>query len=329
MPSETVAILSNKGGVGKTHIATNMALSLAERGLQVLVVDADWSSASVTRKLGLSPSKTWTQYFQGDAHINDLIQRAPFHPNLYILPGNTGELSIANMDDGQKSRMLTTLRNLAQTARGDIIFFDLGAGIDNRTLDTALTADRILLITTPQDLLHGYSCLKALLYRYLELREQRPSWFIPRQFKPMVAVNMVLERGQGQRVVQTMRNLLKNYAREQSTRATLPFSEPDLPIVRGVWGEPRADLPLDAWCDVLFVGEIPYVRERFILAELNKLPFLRAFPNDPAAQSIRELAAAVANFPLSGTRREAPKPASHFWDRLASLVGSPEAVARM
>lgn len=328
MPSETVAILSNKGGVGKTHIATNMALSLAERGLQVLVVDADWSSASVTRKLGLSPSKTWTQYFQGDAHINDLVQRAPFHPNLYILPGNTGELSIANMDDAKKSRMLTTLRSLAQNARGDIIFFDLGAGIGNRTLDTALTADRILLITTPQDVLHGYSCLKALLYRYLELRVERPSWFIPRQFKPMVAVNMVLEPGQGQRVVQTMRNLLKDYARDRASRAAMPFSEPEMPIVRGVWGEPRTNIPLDAWCDVLFVGEIPYVRERFILAELNKLPFLRAFPQDKASQAIRELAASVANFPLTGTHRDTPPPVGNFWDRLATLMGAPEPVER-
>lgn len=324
MPSETVAILSNKGGVGKTHLATNMALSLAERGLQVLVVDADWSSASVTRKLGLSPMKTWTQYFQGEAHINDLIQRAPYHHNLYVLPGTTGELRVANMDDAQKNRMLMTLRNLATHARGDIIFFDLGAGIDARTLDTALAADRILLITTPQDVLHGYGCLKALLHRYLELCEDSPDWFVRRHFKPMVAVNMVLEPGQGHTVVRTMRHLLQEYARERALADKAPFGTPDYPQRRGVWGEPRPDLPLDAWCDVLFVGEIPYVRERFILAELNKTPFIRAFPTDRATQAIRELGAAVAAHPLTGTHRDTPPPTGGFWDRLALLMGGQE-----
>jgi ATP-binding protein involved in chromosome partitioning len=49
----TIAVMSGKGGVGKSFVAVQLALALAKRGLRVGLLDADLNSPSVTKMLGL------------------------------------------------------------------------------------------------------------------------------------------------------------------------------------------------------------------------------------------------------------------------------------
>lgn len=49
----TTAVLSGKGGVGKSAVAVNLALSLARRGARVAILDADFQGPSVAKMLGL------------------------------------------------------------------------------------------------------------------------------------------------------------------------------------------------------------------------------------------------------------------------------------
>ena len=51
----TMSVISNKGGVGKTHVAINMAYCLARKGGRVLLIDADLGNADVSNKLGMFP----------------------------------------------------------------------------------------------------------------------------------------------------------------------------------------------------------------------------------------------------------------------------------
>lgn len=52
-----VAVLSGKGGVGKTTTATNLAVSLQKRGSSVCILDSDFDSPSVPRMMGVRQSK--------------------------------------------------------------------------------------------------------------------------------------------------------------------------------------------------------------------------------------------------------------------------------
>ena len=330
MVASVVGILSNKGGVGKTHLATSLALALAQRGKKILLIDADWSSANVTRKLGLTPPRTLRQYFNDECSVADLIAPTPHHPNLYILAGSPGEFGIANMDQAHKLRLLTAFREIAAHSKGDYIFFDLGAGVEARTLDTALAADYPLVVTTPQDILSGYGCLKALLYRFLDLIAQRPSWFVSPQFRPMLVVNQVIDPGQGKVVANAMRNLLREYANERAARdpeivqyfQRIPVvgggkrvSMSDDPVIADSSHDPSTGV--EVMCDLRFLGEVPHAREKFITAEMNRTPFLLAFPNNPAAMAIRQLADNLTGESLT------PAPlvqSSGFWQRLAELM---------
>ncbi|HYE76814.1 MAG TPA: AAA family ATPase, partial [bacterium] len=290
MPATAIGILSNKGGVGKTHLAASLAIALAQRGKKVLLVDADWSSANVTRKLGLTPPRTLRQFFNDECGVADLISATPHHPNLYILAGSPGEFAIANMDHSRKQRLLTAFREIAHHSRGDYILFDLGAGVEARTLDTALAADHQLVVTTPQDVLAGYGCLKALLYRFLDLVQKRPEWFTAEHFRPLLVVNQTLDSGQGKVVANTMRNLLREYASERAQRdpgITQYFQEAGKPTEPRTAGGDGASLPphgpvltggrltpstsafaipspsLGPEVDLRLLGEVPYARERF------------------------------------------------------------------
>lgn len=58
--SRVLAVVSGKGGVGKTNVAVNLGLSLARRGLRVALLDADLGTANVDVVLGLTLAITFS-----------------------------------------------------------------------------------------------------------------------------------------------------------------------------------------------------------------------------------------------------------------------------
>ncbi|MEJ2327625.1 MAG: P-loop NTPase, partial [Chromatiaceae bacterium] len=52
-PARVIAVTGGKGGVGKTSICTNLAVALARRGNEVMLLDADLGLANVEVLLGL------------------------------------------------------------------------------------------------------------------------------------------------------------------------------------------------------------------------------------------------------------------------------------
>jgi flagellar biosynthesis protein FlhG len=57
MMSNSIAIASGKGGVGKTTIAVNLALTLSQMGSKVCLMDADFGLANAHIMLGINPKK--------------------------------------------------------------------------------------------------------------------------------------------------------------------------------------------------------------------------------------------------------------------------------
>ena len=56
--SNSIAIASGKGGVRKTTIAVNLALTLSQMGSKVCLMDADFGLANAHIMLGINPKKT-------------------------------------------------------------------------------------------------------------------------------------------------------------------------------------------------------------------------------------------------------------------------------
>ena len=68
-----IAVTGGKGGVGKTTVAVNLAVALAARGREVLLLDADLGLANVDVMLGLSPRFNLGHVVAGECALEDAI----------------------------------------------------------------------------------------------------------------------------------------------------------------------------------------------------------------------------------------------------------------
>jgi ATP-binding protein involved in chromosome partitioning len=138
------AVASGKGGVGKSSVTVNLAVALAERGLDVGVLDADIYGFSVPRMLGVTgkPTQVEKMIMPPEAHGVKVISIGMF------TPGNTAVVWRGPM----LHRALQQF--LADVYWGDIdvLLMDLPPGTGDIAISVAqlVPSTELLLVTTPQ-----------------------------------------------------------------------------------------------------------------------------------------------------------------------------------
>ena len=139
---ELIAILSGKGGAGKTSVCAGVATALAQSGEDVLCIDCDIGLRNLDISLGLADSGalSFREVYEGGY---DLSQAAahPEYPKLRFL---TAPMNCAPEDiDGESfGKLLRQARN-----QFSYIFLDAPAGIDAGVRLCAAYADRVILVT--------------------------------------------------------------------------------------------------------------------------------------------------------------------------------------
>ncbi|NVM20396.1 MAG: AAA family ATPase [Desulfobacterales bacterium] len=265
----TISVISNKGGVGKTHLAINLAHALADAGAKVLLIDADLGNADISNKLGIFPEHHLMDFLAKDQQMQDLV--VPTEYDFDLICGTYGEFKLANLNYAQKVKFISHFKNTSQGY--DFAVFDLGAGIARTVLDFALGADRTVIVTTPQDLISGYACAKASFCRFKELEEKiegRLSDYTPQwTFSPMMVINQVKDLKQGFKLY----NMFRKTADEN---------------INANEGRFRIDPE--------YLGSIPYDKESLRIIESKKRPFLADFPHIKASQCIRHMSTRFYNF---------------------------------
>lgn len=188
---KSVAFISNKGGVGKTHISSNMAFYMARLGKQALLIDLDLGNADISNKLGFYCENTITDLLNGHKDPDKLIYDTPY--GFHLIGGESGNLRLANLNPQQRRRFIRLFKETSQEY--DYVLYDLGAGITATTLDFALAQDYQIIVTTPQDIVAGYACVKAAFNRFQEmekaLAELDPSYSPRTLFRPLMIINQV------------------------------------------------------------------------------------------------------------------------------------------
>lgn len=140
-----IAVVNQKGGVGKTTTAVNLTAALHDLGLKVLLCDFD-PQANATSGLGLDKRKI--KYSVYDVTINDVpledavvsTQYGDVLPSASDLAGATVELISADHRERQLEKAL-------QSAKGkyDVIFIDCPPSLELLTLNGLCAADGILI----------------------------------------------------------------------------------------------------------------------------------------------------------------------------------------
>lgn len=159
-PLRVMAVTSGKGGVGKTHIACNLALLFARTGRRVLVIDADLGLANADIVMGIEPHMHLGHLLEGSAPLQEVL--APGPEGVQVLAASTGVQELTRLDDAQKLRLVTALDFIDD--RFDLVILDCGAGIGDNVLFFAGAAQEVLLVASPEptSLTDAYATVKVL-----------------------------------------------------------------------------------------------------------------------------------------------------------------------
>jgi flagellar biosynthesis protein FlhG len=142
-----IAVGGGRGGVGKSLMATNLAVYFAQLGKQVVLVDADPSGANLHTHFGLGAARREANV-EGDG--SGALERALVQtsvPGLALLPAAHEAIDTAPLlRAGRKVRWLARLRALP----AEYMVVDVGPGHGHFALDVMLAADLAICVTVPE-----------------------------------------------------------------------------------------------------------------------------------------------------------------------------------
>jgi exopolysaccharide transport family protein len=112
-PPKVIMVTSARPQEGKTTTSINTAIVLAQKGVRVLLVDADLRRPSVHKTLGMGPRSGLSNVLTGSATLQQTITVSPILPNLFIMPAGTPPPNPAELLASSNMRdLLVELRQL-------------------------------------------------------------------------------------------------------------------------------------------------------------------------------------------------------------------------
>jgi flagellar biosynthesis protein FlhG len=184
-----VAVTSGKGGVGKTNVAVNLAVGLANVGQRVLLFDADLGLANVDVALGLKPRYDIQHVVSGEQTLDDILVEGP--GGIRIIPASSGVARMASLTAAEQAGLVHAFSELRQPV--DTLVVDTGAGIDATVLTFTAACQEVIVVICdePTSLTDAYALIKVLNQRSGVKRFQ-------------VLCNMVDEDLQGRRLYEKL-----------------------------------------------------------------------------------------------------------------------------
>jgi flagellar biosynthesis protein FlhG len=141
-----ITVTSGKGGVGKTNFSVNLALALMDKGLKVVVLDADFGLANIEIVLGIAPKYTLLDVLQNKKNLLEVISKGP--NNIKFISGGSGITKLARISKEEMERFTKNIKLLDSLY--DVVVVDTGAGVSENVLNFVLAADDVILVTTPE-----------------------------------------------------------------------------------------------------------------------------------------------------------------------------------
>jgi flagellar biosynthesis protein FlhG len=142
----TVVVASGKGGVGKSSLSANLAVALGERGVRVLLLDADFGQANLDLLLGVHPRWDLQHVLSGEKTIEEIVVDGP--AGVRLVPAASGVPELADLDDYRREVVLRGLGPLAASA--DLLIVDTASGVSRHVTDFCHVADETVIVTTPE-----------------------------------------------------------------------------------------------------------------------------------------------------------------------------------
>jgi flagellar biosynthesis protein FlhG len=157
---KVIAVTGGKGGVGKTNVTLNTAISLAQQGKRVMVLDADLGLANVDVLLGLRVEKNLSHVLSGECTLDEVLVEGPY--GIKIAPATSGSQSMTELTSTEHAGLIRAFSELQSQI--DVLIVDTAAGISDMVLSFSKASQDVVMVVCdePTSLTDAYALIKIL-----------------------------------------------------------------------------------------------------------------------------------------------------------------------
>jgi flagellar biosynthesis protein FlhG len=300
-----IAVGAGRGGVGKSLVAVNLAVYLAQLGRSVVLVDADAGGSNLHAHFGLKAARVEPSLGEGDPHGLSAALVATSVPGLAILPAAHDAVSQgAPLRARRKMRWLAALRSLP----AEYVVVDVGPGHGEPGLDLMLAADIPIAVTVPEP-----PAIETT-YRFLRVayRRRLRRCFLRDKLRASQVDRALVEMG----VLPAPIDLVRKLAKVDRALSEVAWAEAQALRVQLVVNQTRVrmDTELGAWMSSLVsrhygvaldeLGHIEHDDTVWLTVRRNK-PLLVDSPASKSARNVERIARRVLALATSKTTERA------------------------
>jgi flagellar biosynthesis protein FlhG len=159
-PVKVIAVTGGKGGVGKTTVSVNLAVSIASQGKNVMLLDADLGMANVDVLLGLQTRFHLGHVIKGECLLEDAIITGPH--GLQIVPAASGIKHMANLSPAEQAGIIRAFSDLYHKV--EVLIVDTAAGLHESVTTFSQAAHHVVVVVCdePASITDAYALIKVL-----------------------------------------------------------------------------------------------------------------------------------------------------------------------
>ncbi|MCX7653330.1 MAG: P-loop NTPase [Fervidobacterium sp.] len=157
---QIIAVVSGKGGVGKTLVATNLSAVLVESGKRTLLLDADVGFTNADILLGAFPRYTIKDFVNHKCSMEDLLIKTPHNIDLVSLGGDVSDILTTN--EFVLKEFVTHFLSFLDDY--DVVVMDMPPGFSDDYMPFLALAQDFVILTTiePTAVVNTYTMVKLL-----------------------------------------------------------------------------------------------------------------------------------------------------------------------